>query len=39
MRQQASGIPLAGIELGDQVLVRSKTLHPAFDLTRRNMFL
>jgi hypothetical protein len=39
MRQQASGILLVGIELGDQVLVRSKTRHPALDLTRGNMFL
>jgi hypothetical protein len=38
MRQQVSGILLAGIEICDQVLLRSKTCNPALDLARGNMF-
>jgi hypothetical protein len=38
MRQQVSGILLAGIEIRDQVLLRSKTRNPALDLARGNMF-
>jgi hypothetical protein len=38
LRQQASGIFLGGIELGDQILVRSQTGNPALDFTRGNMF-
>jgi hypothetical protein len=38
MRQQVSGILLAGIEICDQVLMRSKTRNPALDLARGNMF-
>ncbi|SPE44656.1 hypothetical protein SBA7_460010 [Candidatus Sulfotelmatobacter sp. SbA7] len=38
LRQQATGISLGRIEIGDQVLMRSKTRNSAFNLTRRNMF-
>jgi len=38
MRQQVSGILLVGIEICDQVLLRSKTRNPALDLARGNMF-
>jgi hypothetical protein len=38
MRKQASGIFLGGIELGNQLLVRSKAFNPALDLARRNLF-
>jgi hypothetical protein len=39
MRQQASGIFLGGVELGNQLLVRSETRDPALDLARGNMSL
>jgi len=38
MSQEADGILLGGIELGDQILMRSKTRNPAFDFTRGNRF-
>ena len=38
MRKQASGIFLGGIQLGDQLLVRSKAFNPALDLARGNVF-
>jgi hypothetical protein len=38
MRQQVSSVLLAGIEICDQVLLRSKTRNPALDLARGNMF-
>jgi hypothetical protein len=38
LRQEATGIFLGRIEIGDQVLMRSKTRNSAFNLPRRNMF-
>ena len=36
--QQASGIFLGGIEVGNQIMVRSQTCDSALDLARGNMF-
>jgi hypothetical protein len=39
MRQEASGIFLGGVELGNQLLVSSETRDPALDLAPGSMFL